>query len=30
VALTQIGKEGWMQLPAPALRVLPYLPSAKK
>lgn len=30
VTLAQMGKEGGMQLPAPALRVLPYLPSAKK
>ncbi|ENM5888099.1 DUF2987 domain-containing protein [Vibrio mimicus] len=30
VALSQIGPEGWMELPAPTLRVLPYLPKAKK
>ncbi|EGU18597.1 hypothetical protein SX4_3676 [Vibrio mimicus SX-4] len=30
VALSQIGPDGWMELPAPTLRVLPYLPKAKK
>ncbi|TXY28491.1 DUF2987 domain-containing protein [Vibrio mimicus] len=30
VALSQIGSEGWMELPAPTLRILPYLPKAKK
>ncbi|WP_000837788.1 DUF2987 domain-containing protein [Vibrio mimicus] len=30
VVLSQIGPEGWMELPAPTLRVLPYLPKAKK
>ncbi|HGF7475922.1 TPA: DUF2987 domain-containing protein [Vibrio mimicus] len=30
VALSQISPEGWMELPAPTLRVLPYLPKAKK
>jgi len=30
VALDQIGKDGWMQLPQPTTRVMPYLPDAKK
>lgn len=30
VTLAEIGPEGWMQLPAEAVRVLPYLPAAKK
>ncbi|ENM5738051.1 DUF2987 domain-containing protein [Vibrio mimicus] len=30
VVLSQIGPDGWMELPAPTLRVLPYLPKAKK
>ncbi len=30
IALEQIGKDGWMELPQVTTRVLPYLPGAKK
>ncbi len=30
IALEQIGKNGWMELPQATTRVLPYLPKAKK
>ncbi len=30
IALEQIGKDGWMELPQATTRVLPYLPGAKK